>query len=929
MAHQEQISNDSAIILNLNGLNYVKFTYNDEQLFFLLDSGASVSVIFKKFISTHEIVDFSNRVKINGISGSTISQGSANITLKFNNADIVHKFLLMDAFENGIHGVIGADFFYKFQAFIDYEKFIFSFFVNDTQISLPIECKYDFYTTIPARCEVIKYCWVDENEECLVLPDELCEGVFVAAIMTKPISNMIPVRILNTRSEDVKLKNFKPKTSNLNNFETCEFSDNAISVDRLDKIFKLINTNHLNQEENYSLQRVCAKYADVFHLEEDPLTVTNIYEQAITLQKSATPAYIKPYRLPHAQKAEVHKQVQKMLQDGIIEEARSEWSAPLLIVPKKADSNGNKKWRVVIDYRQLNKRIEDDKFPLPCITDILDSLSGAVYFSHLDLSQSYYQIGLEAKSRHCTAFTTDRGQYQMTRLPMGLKISPSSFSRAMTIAMTGLNYDSCFIYLDDLIVFGNNLINHNKNLTKVLQRLKDVNLKLNPSKCNFLRKEILYLGHIIASERVSPDPEKTKVIQNYPIPKDANETKRFVAFANYYRKYIPNFANIAAPLNNLSRKNVNFNWTTECQNSFIQLKDALIHPPILQYPDFSPDNEFILRTDASGYAVGAVLSNGNDKPVAYASRSLNVAEKRYSTIEKELTAIVFAVKHFRPYLFGRKFLILTDHRPLVYLFGMSNPSSRLTKFRLTLEEYDFTIQYVKGRDNVTADALSRIEITSDQLKAMRDNVDETIYVQTRAQTKNLNKNNSDDKQAGKDIPHKRLDHPGVVEILKPAENSVELSVIADKKYCEIINGNNYDYKIGNFACVRAENKIYMKQDTRSAFALTASLRDLKNICIKYKIPEIYILKNKACMQIINEVSKVPNEIKNAGIKISIIKDVKKIDDSETREIIINDFHILPTGGHAIGVKLAAALQQPKCEVGSQLQQPKCEVSSLF
>lgn len=312
--------------------------------------------------------------------------------------------------------------------------------------------------------------------------------------------------------------------------------------------------------------------------------------------------------------------------------------------------------------------MEDEKFPLPCITEILDSLSGAVYFSHLDLSQGYYQVELDASSRPYTAFTTDRGQYQLKRLPMGLTISPSAFSRIMTIAMSGLNLESCFIYLDDLIVFGSSLFNHNKNLLKVLQRLREINLKLNPSKCDFLRKEILYLGHIISAGGISPDPEKVRVVEKCPCPKDANETKRFVAFSNYYRKSEVYTKHIVEPLNKSTRKNILFEWNEDCQNSFEALKQSLLRSPVLQYPNFSEGNRFILRTDASGCAIGAILSNGNDRPVAYASRVLNSAERNYVTIEQELLAIVWAVKHFIPYLFGRNFDILTDHRPLIYFF---------------------------------------------------------------------------------------------------------------------------------------------------------------------------------------------------------------------------------------------------------------------
>lgn len=395
--------------------------------------------------------------------------------------------------------------------------------------------------------------------------------------------------------------------------------------------------------------------------------------------------------------------------------------------------------------------------PLPSITDILDSLSGATYFSHLDLSQSYYQIELDKSSRPYTVFTVgSKGQYQMTRLPMGLKISPNGFSRAMTIAMSGLNYESCFIYMDDLIVFGKKFSEHNKNLVKVFQRLREVNLKLNPNKCVFLKKSFyISLGHVVSSEGVLPDPEKIKVLQNYPVPKSADEARRFVAFANYYRKYIKIFSEIAALLIYLSRKNVQFDWTPECQNSFEALKTSLINPPVLQYPNISPDNTFILKTDASGHSVGAVLSNSHDRPIAYASRALNKAEKQYSTIEKELLAIVFGIKHFSCYLYGKKIIIYTDHRPLIYLFGMANPSSSLTKFRLIIEEYNFDIKYIKGKNNVAADALSRIEISSDELKKMANSVEQTLFAITRQQSRILNQN--EDKVSFNNFDD-RLDH---------------------------------------------------------------------------------------------------------------------------------------------------------------------------
>ena len=227
--------------------------------------------------------------------------------------------------------------------------------------------------------------------------------------------------------------------------------------------------------------------------------------------------------------------------------------------------------------------------------------------------------------------------------------------------MSGLVASRCFVYLDDLIIFGRNLQQHNRNLMDVFERLREVNLKIHPGKCSFLRKEVLYLGHILSDRGILPDQEKSRAMKDFPKPKNADEVRRFVAFANYYRKFIPIFASIALPLNKLLKKDVEFNFNNDCENAFEIIKQILISPEILQFPDF--EKEFILRTDASGFALGAVLSNHDDKPIAYGSKTLNPAERNYSTIEKELLAIVWAVKHYRPYLFGRHFKILTDHRP--------------------------------------------------------------------------------------------------------------------------------------------------------------------------------------------------------------------------------------------------------------------------
>lgn len=438
-------------------------------------------------------------------------------------------------------------------------------------------------------------------------------------MIVRPVNGKIPVRILNTREEDVSLNKFHIESSKLCDYSICCFDKPGVNADRVKQLFSKLNLSYLTEKEQTEIENICAKYSDVFYLPSDKLSVTNLFKQSILLKPNSTPVYVKPYRLPHAQKSEIETQIKNMLDNNVIEESRSEWSSPLLLVPKKSDSSGGKRWRIVIDYRKLNQTVQDEKFPLPDITTILDSLSGAVYFSHLDLYQGYFQLGLEKNSRKYTAFTTSSNQYQLTRLPMGLKTSPSMFSKMMTIAMSGLNFEKCLVYQDDLVVFGRNLTQHNQHLMDILSRLRKVNLKLNPSKCRFLQKDILYLGHVVSEKGISPDPNKVDVLKNYPRPKNSNEVKRFVAFANYYRKFISNFADIVSPLNKLLRKNISFQWTEQCEKSFNSLKNILTNPPVLQYPNFSEQNEFILQTDSSGHSIGSVLCNGDGRPIAYAS----------------------------------------------------------------------------------------------------------------------------------------------------------------------------------------------------------------------------------------------------------------------------------------------------------------------
>jgi hypothetical protein len=269
--------------------------------------------------------------------------------------------------------------------------------------------------------------------------------------------------------------------------------------------------------------------------------------------------------------------------------------------------------------------------------------------------------------------------------------------------------------LDDVVIYARSLIEHDAKLREVFARLRKYNLKLQPEKCEFLRKEVNYLGHLITEEGCRPDPAKVAAIENYPRPENEKQLKSFFGMIGYYRRFIPRFSKIAAPMHALLKKGVRFEWTIEQENAFQHLKEKLTTKPILQYPNFT--KEFMLTTDASNRGLGAILSEGEigkDLPIAYASKNLNSAEKNYSTSEKELLAIIWGISHFRPYLYGRRFKIASDHKPLTWIMNVKDPGTRLLRWRIKLEEYDYRIIYKKGALNTNADALSRINTLTKQ-----------------------------------------------------------------------------------------------------------------------------------------------------------------------------------------------------------------------
>lgn len=362
------------------------------------------------------------------------------------------------------------------------------------------------------------------------------------------------------------------------------------------------------------------------------------------------------------------------MEKDIIELSNSQWCSPINPRSKKDGSI-----RLTIDYRELNQNTRWDAWPMPRTDEILNKLVHGRWFSRVDLRSGYYNIPLTASSKEKTAVRFGNRLYQFKRMPMGLVTAPHTFQRVMTTIFGDLPYVEC--YLDDVIIFSKTLKEHVEHLEIVLRRMRRTNLKLNREKCQFGVKEIEVLGFKISNGRRYPDNEKLKTIAAFSVPENAKQTRAFIGFANYLRPLIENFATITRPLiENINAKK--FEWTQECQASFEEVKRLVAANPMIFIPDLN--KPFIVTTDASNYAMGAVLSqvvDGEKRVIEFASKYFSTTQQKYFTIEKEATAIIFALRKWRHFLLGQEITVETDHRPLQWLLTKKDCSDKLGRYR--------------------------------------------------------------------------------------------------------------------------------------------------------------------------------------------------------------------------------------------------------
>ncbi|PAA51672.1 hypothetical protein BOX15_Mlig023015g11 [Macrostomum lignano] len=533
-------------------------------------------------------------------------------------------------------------------------------------------------------------------------------------------SGKIPVQVCNLSCSPVTLFS----NQSIGTFESAEVIDEDEDVHEWRGPADQFNINpELPEEDSNRLAMLLRAFADVVSVHEFDVGTSSAAQHKIELDDGARPIRQRPRRVPHAFRRQVDEKLEQMRQHGVIEPSTSPWASNLIIVRKK-----NNDIRVCVDWRALNNLTVKDAHPLPHLHQALDSLAGCSWFSTIDMRQGFLQVEVREEDRPLTAFYTPSGLMQFRKMGFGMCNAPATYQRMMELIMTGLSWEEVIAYIDDLIIFNRDFENHVQSLSKVLHRLRSAKLKLNPGKSFFAYRSVTYLGHQVSESGIAPAAEKVEAIRRMPEPQSEEDVRRIIGMLSFYRRFVPNFSDIAKPLHHLAQKGAGggFVWTSEHAAVLNKLKDALTQAPVLQLPDFS--RPIVISCDSSAVALGAVLSqerDGQELPVAYASRTLSKAERNYSTTDRELLAIVWSLKQFRMYLSNScKIQVFTDHKPITGLLNAKEPTGRLARWLQLIQEFPLEILYRPGKENIVPDTLSRAAAVQFQIANLPDEQDQ-------------------------------------------------------------------------------------------------------------------------------------------------------------------------------------------------------------
>ena len=549
---------------------------------------------------------------------------------------------------------------------------------------------------------------------------------YAQEVEVEPLSLSTVRDVLGLKSE-IGRENTPIGPESSDEMELCqmEMANEEEKAQKRQKILDMdLGDTCMNEEEQGKFKEMLAKNADTIAFSMEELGHCTWTPMQIRVDESQGICVTRPYRYSPQKMDIIDEQIKQLLKLGIIEPSDSAWRSPLVVVQKK-DGHA----RLCTDYRVLNMMTEDDTYPMPTARSLFLYMAyrKPTIFTAIDLLSGYHQCELHPDSRKYSSFESPSGVWQWTRVPFGMRQSPWQFTKIMSLALGGLMPRTCLAYLDDIIVFDPTVEAHIDNVDKVLQALKGAGLTIKPSKCEWGRSEIKFLGHVVNAEGLKTQPKVTQKVQEFGRPHDKHTVRSFLGLCNYYRNFIPGFATTAVPLNRLLKNKVPFSWTPDCETAFRKIQDYLVAPPLLIHPEIG--GHFYIMTDASDGACGAAICHLKDgllRPVVYYGYTFGSAERNYTITEREGLAVVKTLKTHESMLSGAKITIMTDHQPLIPLLQQAHkaPSKRLKRWALALTDFDYEIRYIPGKKHHLPDFLSRVVMRDTE---ERDSEDESEF----------------------------------------------------------------------------------------------------------------------------------------------------------------------------------------------------------
>ena len=700
---------------------------------FICDSGAEVSVIPIELVRKHGLPVHPTGKRVEMANGTDANcQGVVELLVKVGPKMCRLNFLVVGGVKMGI---LGLDAMGKLGVVLNTTEKLVT--LTDTHLKDLGEEKAEIHES-PSKCyhiRLIQSCDIQPFEERFIwgkFEDKnahITNDAYIEAtehfqertgLLTAPIKlspdmiekdKKIPICVLNVTDKPVRV--FREQTAatiqellvthSVAQVATTTPTEEREHCAEYNPMSEILVGEELSSEQKEKLETLINQNKTVFDFPGNQGYTATIEHTIPTGE--VEPIMCRPRRNNLGFTQKINEAVEKHVEAGHLTPSNSPWAFPIVPVLKP-----DKTVRLCVDYRPLNKITRNDPFPTGNLQEVLDNLAGANYFSVIDLAQGYLQVPLAEKDRPKTAFRSPTGFWEWTRMPYGLKGSPATFSRLMHKVPGHIPPSRLALYMDDICIISKTFEEHLVNLQEVFDAINVHGLKIKAKKCLLAMKEVTFLGHKLNRHGVKPAEQKVQAITNWPAPTSVKEVQVFLGAVGWYRKFIKNFSTVARPLTRLLEKEVKFTWGKSEEESFKTLKHALTTAPVLSHPD--PNHPFLVTTDASKVGLGGELpqvdSQGHIHPVAYFSRALTKRERSYPTYDREVMAVRDTLKHFRYYLLGARIVLKTDHKPLLKLLEQKDPFGRRATMIRDISEFEPYIEFIRGRDNFMADALSRL-----------------------------------------------------------------------------------------------------------------------------------------------------------------------------------------------------------------------------